>query len=164
LTKGGHLLAFCPLEEIGAYKLVCKAAKLDYRQALVWIKTNPAPVHREAYASAVEAIIWAVKPGGRPYRDPQAAKAGAESLNVFWGPGVPGSAKDRIHPTQKPEWLIRKLLKLHANADLGHRVIDPFAGGATTGVVCRQEGFACTMIERDEDIVRKAKIRLEAMR
>lgn len=163
LTKGGHVLAFCPLEAIGTYEAAFEAAGLDYRQALVWVKTNPAPVHREVYASAVEAIVWATKPGGKPYRDPEAAKAGAESLNVFWGPGVTGSAKDRIHPTQKPEWLIRKLLRLHASADLQHRVIDPFAGGATTGVVCRQEKIACTMIECDEEMVAKARIRLAAV-
>lgn len=163
LAKGGHLLVFCPLEAIGAYELVCKAAELEYRQCMIWIKTNPAPTHRPVYASAVEALIWAVKPGKVPYFNPKFKRAGAGSINVFSGPSVPGSANDRIHPTQKPEWLITELLNIHAAADFEHRVLDPFAGGATTGVVCKKLKLACTMIENDEDYVKKARIRLDAV-
>ena len=46
LVDGGQILAFCPLEAIGAYELACEAAGLDYRGALVWHKTNPGPAHR----------------------------------------------------------------------------------------------------------------------
>lgn len=164
LTKGGHLLVFCPLEYIGAYELAIQQAELDYRGAMVWVKSNPAPVHRDCYASAVEGIVWATKPGAKPWFNPEMAKAGAASWNVFQGPTVPGSAKDRIHPTQKPEWLIQRLLTTHASPELGHRVLDPFAGGGTTGVVCQKLRLACTMIERDEDFIKALKLRLEARR
>lgn len=164
LKKGGHLLVFCPLEYIGAYELACKVAELDYRQSLIWVKSNPAPVHRDVYASAVEAIVWATKPGGKPWFNHEQAKAGSSSWNVIQGPTVPGSAKDRIHPTQKPEWLITKLLTTHACPQLDHRVVDPFAGAGTTGVACQKLGLPCTLIESDEEFVKATKLRLEASR
>lgn len=162
LRPGGQMIVFCPLEAIGSYELAFQAAELEYRQALLWLKSNPAPVHRNVYATGVEAIVWATKPGARYYFNSQMAKAGAESLNVFSGPGVPGSAKDRLHPTQKPEWLIEKLLENHADQDA--HVCDPFAGSGTTGVVCQRLKLPCTMIERDEEFVKRARVRMEAAR
>jgi len=159
LTKGGHLLVICPLEAIGTYELVCQAAGLQYRQALVWANSNPTSSHRSPYVSAAEAIVWATKAGGRVYLEQEAAKAGALRTNVLSGPGVP--RKDRIHESQKPEWLIEQLLRTHACKQLEHRVIDPFAGSCTTGIVAKRLGLPCTLIEKDEDVVRKAKLRLK---
>ena len=41
-----------------------------------------------------------------------------------------------IHPTQKPEELIRKLIL--AASDEGDLIVDPFSGSGTTGVCSRQ--------------------------
>jgi len=163
LVPGGQIISFCPAEAIGAYELAFQAAGLEYRQFMIWLKTNPAPAHRDVYPNAVEALVWATKPGKKYYWDDRLQKAGAEAINVFQGSGVPGSAKDRVHPTQKPEWLISKLLHQHANPDLGHRILDPFAGSGTTGVVCKKMGLACTLIEENEEYVKAAKLRLEAV-
>jgi DNA modification methylase len=161
LVKGGSIVAFCPLEAIGAYEAAFKIAEMEYRGAMLWVKSNPAPVHRSSYASAVEAMVWASKPGAPYYFSEEVAKAGAASLNVFNGASVPGSSKDRFHPAQKPEWLITKLLRNHAHVRLQHRVLDPFAGAGTTGVCCKKLKLACTMIELDENYVKKARLRLE---
>jgi len=161
LVPGGQLLAFCPIEVVGDYEWICKVAGLEYRQCLLWKKTNPAPSHRPVYPYAVEAIVWAVKPGATPHFDRSVAGVGAEHSNVFSGPSMPGTSGDRVHPTQKPEWLISALLKIHAKAPM--HVFDPFAGSGTTAVCARKLGMPSTSIERDSKFVEVAVARLGAV-
>jgi len=59
------------------------------------------------------------------------------------------------HPTQKPERLIRNLLKV--NPDM---VIDPFMGSGTTGVACMQTGRKFIGIEIDEGYYKIAEKRI----
>ena len=53
---------------------------------------------------------------------------------------------NELHPTQKPEALIAKILA----ANVGETVLDPFAGSGTTGRACKDLGRKCTLIEREE--------------
>lgn len=53
----------------------------------------------------------------------------------------------KVHPTQKPEDLIKWCLTLFPEAQT---VLDPFAGSGTTGRACKDLGRKCTLIERDE--------------
>ena len=161
LVKGGTLLAFCPVEYIGDYEIAFEAAGLEYRQALFWHKTNPAPTHRPVYPYGIEAIVWAVKPGGTPHFDRKVASVGASNSNLYAGPGLPGSAKDRVHPTQKPDWLITALLKVHAPPQA--HVFDPFCGSGTTGVCARKLGMPSTLVDADPQWVKATTLRLDAV-
>ena len=160
LVPGGQVLIFCPLEAIGAYELACQAAGLEYRMSLIWCKTNPGTAHRATYLHGVEAIVWAVKPGGKVYFEDWASQAGGAALNWFEGP-ICGGNERLAHPTQKPLWLVTRLLQRHTTE--GHRVLDPFAGVGTTGAAARELGLACTLIEKDPRYVKMARARLEAM-
>ena len=53
------------------------------------------------------------------------------------------------HPTQKPEKLLAKIIL--ASSRPGDRVLDPFAGSGTTGVVARKLDREFQMIELDEE-------------
>lgn len=161
IKPGGQLLAFCPLEALGAYEVVINAAGLEYRMAIVWCKTNPGPAHRPTYVHAVEGIAWGVKPGARPYFEPWGDQSGGEALNWIEGPTCQGNER-LSHPTQKPEWLITKLINRHSQE--GATVLDPFAGVGTTGAVCMDLGRACTMMELEPKYVKLARMRLEARR
>lgn len=68
---------------------------------------------------------------------------------------------DRIHPTQKPEKLIRMLLKDYAQE--GFLIADFFSGSGTTAVVCKQEGFDFIAIEKDEEFYKKSVDRLNGI-
>lgn len=161
LAPGGQLLAFCPLEAVGSYEAVIQAAGLEYRMALIWCKTNPGAAHRPTYVHGTEAIVWAVKPGAKPFFQPWESQQGGESLNWVSGPICQGS--ERLdHPTQKPLWLIKRLI--HRHSQEGDQVLDPFAGVATTGVACMELKRGATLIERDDKYVKLARMRLEASR
>ena len=54
----------------------------------------------------------------------------------------------RWHPTQKPLKLLERLVKASTNE--GDLVLDPFAGGGSTGLACMRLGRRCLLIEKDE--------------
>jgi DNA modification methylase len=160
LEKGAHLLACSPLEAIGDYREICKALGLAWHGALIWHKTNPGTVHRPVYLSSVEAVIWATKPGTTYHFEPFENAGAPDCHNFVEGPICAGN--ERLdHPTQKPEWLIRRLLERHAH-EFSH-VLDPFAGVGTTLAVCKKLGLRCTGVERDDGYVKQARLRLEAL-
>jgi len=95
-----------------------------------------------------------VKPG---YGD-----SGSKS-RIFIVPKAP--TRERIvdgkrspHPTQKPEALIRHLVKL-VTPD-GGLVLDPFLGSGTLGVVCEGLGMRWQGIEREPEYADWAEARI----
>ncbi len=67
--------------------------------------------------------------------------------------------KERLdHPTQKPEWLIERLLDRHAL--LGMSVLDPFAGVGTVSLCCKRRGLSSAAIEIDPHYFDQARARL----
>jgi site-specific DNA-methyltransferase (adenine-specific) len=159
LAEGGQFLVFSPLEAIGEYKWVFESLGLNWRGAIVWKKTNPGTAHRNIYLSTVEAVCWATK-GDHYHFMPFENAGSAEAHNLIEGPICQGN--ERLdHPTQKPEWLIERLLKRHAPP--GGRVLDPFVGVGTTLVVCKRLGLEAEGIEVDPGFAHQAKHRLQAM-
>lgn len=62
-----------------------------------------------------------------------------------------------LHPTQKPEFLLRKII----NANVGDSVLDPFMGSGTTLVAAKLEGRKAVGIELNEKYCEIAAKRLE---
>lgn len=159
LADGGQILAFAPKEAVGEYKLVADAAGLTWRGAITWHKTNPGVVHRPVYLSACEEICWMTK--GDKYTFQPWDNAGAPEVhNHIEGP-ICGGNERLDHPTQKPEWLIRRLLERHTAPH--SRVLDPFCGVGTTLAVCKRLGLPAIGVERDEGYVHQARLRLQAL-
>lgn len=71
-------------------------------------------------------------------------------------PGVP--KEDRVHPTQKPEPVMRWAL-MNAPQD-ARTVLDPFMGSGTTLVACKRLGRMAIGIEQDESYCEMAVKRL----
>lgn len=63
-----------------------------------------------------------------------------------------------VHPTQKPEGIIRPLIAY--SVPPGGTVLDPFAGSGTTGVVARELGRRAVLIETDASYIAAASERL----
>tara|TARA_R110000868_G_C10605162_1_gene740878 strand:+ start:41 stop:685 length:645 start_codon:yes stop_codon:yes gene_type:complete len=64
----------------------------------------------------------------------------------------------KVHPTQKPEAVIRFSVAYATSKALVSTVLDPFMGSGTTLAVCRQEGIRSVGIDREEkycDIARQ---------
>jgi len=122
---------------------------------LVWHKYNAIPSVNNKYAPDLEFIVLA-RETGSPFNN-----MGVKEQSKLFRYPFP-SGKDRIHPTEKPVNLLRRLLRIHTNE--GNIVLDPFAGSMTTGIACHKENRDAVLIEIDKDMFEKAKTRLEGIR
>ena len=77
------------------------------------------------------------------------------------GERLKDAAGDKLHPTQKPEALLTRIL-LSASKP-GDVVLDPFFGSGTTGAVARRYGRTCVGIERDPTYAKAAAARIAAV-
>ena len=67
---------------------------------------------------------------------------------------------DKLHPTQKPEALLHRVMLSSTNP--GDVVLDPFFGTGTTGAVAKQLGRVFIGIEREENYAQSALARIAA--
>lgn len=65
------------------------------------------------------------------------------------------TSEKRIHPTQKPQKLIQRLINVSSNS--GDKVLDPFAGSGSTYIACKKLGRIPTTIEIDENYINLLK-------
>ena len=151
LRDGGALVAFTSEYLLAPYL----ASGLDHRSLLYWNKTNPVPNFRKQIVHAVEMAAWQTKGGAWTFN------AGGYRPNICRGPIMRGGLRTdekRWHPTQKPEWLIRKWIQLFSNE--GDLILDPFAGSGTTLRAAKDLGRRAIGIELDEEYCRIAAERM----
>jgi site-specific DNA-methyltransferase (adenine-specific) len=135
LTADGGLLAFTSDVLLPDY---IRSEHLTHRRVCVWHKTNAQPVFRGVgYQQSTEYIVWRTKGKATFY-------GGGAVPNVFEGP-KPHAAQ---HPTQKPDWLMARLVSLHSKQ--GDTILDPFMGSGTTLVASKRLGRKAIGIEREE--------------
>ena len=140
---------------------------------IVWRKANPMPNFRgRRFTNAHETMIWASKSSAaKSYTfHYDALKAGNEDTQVRsdWylplctgGERLKDEAGDKVHPTQKPEALLARILLSSSNP--GDVVLDPFFGSGTTGAVAKRLGRHFVGIERDPTYAEAAKARIAAV-
>ncbi len=125
---------------------------------VVWRKTNPMPNFRgRRFTNAHETLIWAAREQQSKYTfHYEAMKIFNDDLQMRsdWTLPLctgPERLKDRngdkLHPTQKPEALLNRVLL--ASSNRGDVVLDPFFGTGTTGAGAKQLGRIFIGIERD---------------
>jgi site-specific DNA-methyltransferase (adenine-specific) len=154
LPEGGSLIAFTSEFTLPAYL----TSGLNHRSLIYWHKTNPTPAFRQLYVRAVEMAVWQVKG-----KTGWTFNGGGYVPNVYEGPILAGHSvvndhEARIHPTQKPEWLMRALITLHSRP--GDVVLDPFVGSGTTLRAAKDLGRRAIGIEINERYCELAARRL----
>ncbi len=140
---------------------------------VIWRKANPMPNFRgRRFTNAHETMIWAARSAdAKGYTfNYEALKAGNEDCQVrsdWYLPICTGGErlKDdkgrKVHPTQKPEALLTRVLLSASNP--GDVVLDPFFGSGTTGAVARLLGRSFIGTERDETYAKAARDRIAAV-
>jgi modification methylase len=140
---------------------------------VVWRKANPMPNFRgRRFTNAHETLIWASKGAdAKKYTfHYEALKAGNEDLQMRSDWFIPlctgeerlkGADGRKVHPTQKPEALLARVLLSSSNP--GDVVLDPFFGTGTTGAVARKLGRRFVGIERDPAYAAAARRRIAAV-
>src|SRR5277367_901087 len=140
---------------------------------VIWRKSNPMPNFRgRRFTNAHETLIWASRDAAaRQYTfNYEALKAGNEDIQVRsdWAIALctgeerlKGADKKKLHPTQKPEALLARVILAASRPD--DLVLDPFCGSGTTGAVARQLRRRFIGFEREADYAAAAERRIAAV-
>lgn len=124
---------------------------------IVWRKANPMPNFRGTrFTNAHETLIWASRSEKSRYTfNYRAMKTLNDELQmrsdwefpICGGPERLKEGGHKVHPTQKPEALLYRVLL--ACTKPGDVVLDPFFGTGTTGAVAKRLGREWIGIERE---------------
>ncbi|MDH7487201.1 MAG: site-specific DNA-methyltransferase [Anaerolineae bacterium] len=137
---------------------------------VLWVKTNPVPNFRRVrFTNATETLLWVVKDKEVKsytinFDQVKAFGMGKVGANVWQLPvcagkeRVKGEDGRKLHPTQKPERLLERVILSSSNP--GDVVLDPMAGVGTTGVVAHRHGRRFILIEREPRYVAAIEQRL----
>jgi modification methylase len=136
---------------------------------IIWRKSNPMPNFRGTrFTNAHETLIWAARSRKSRvkfnYEALKQANDDTQMRSDWLIPICTGQERltddvgDKVHPTQKPEALIHRIL--NATTSPGDIVLDPFFGTGTTGAVARKLGRRFIGIEREQSYVSAALRRI----
>jgi len=140
---------------------------------IVWRKSNPMPNFRgRRFTNAHETLIWAARQAtNKNYTfNYEALKAGNDDIQMrsdWLFPLCTGEERlkgrdgKKLHPTQKPEALLARVLLAASRPD--DLVLDPFCGSGTTGAVAHRLRRRFVGIEREADYARAAQKRIAAV-
>jgi modification methylase len=136
---------------------------------IIWRKTNPMPNFRGTrFTNAHETLLWAAKSKDASprfnYRSMKSLNGGTQMRSDWTLPICTGRERlcdesgDKIHPTQKPESLLHRVILSTSGA--GDVILDPFFGTGTTGAVAKKLGRKFIGIEADASYAEAAYDRI----
>lgn len=155
LREGGSLYLFVGYRQSHLWGKALEQAGLSYNGLLVWHRTNPSPqIRKTRWCPAFDFILFYSK--GKPHifrwigqnEMHNVIRCGVPEIEAVWtGAICAGNERERHwHPTQKPRWLLEKIL--FVSSATGSQVLDPFAGsGSTAFAAQRLPGRQVTLIE-----------------
>lgn len=131
---------------------------------VTWQKLNPPPnMACKCFTHSTETVIWAVKDKKHytfNYQLMKELNGGKQHKDIWTGSLTkPSEKKYGKHPTQKPEYLLEKIIL--ASTKEGDVVLDPFMGSGTTGAVAIRLNRNFIGIEKDLVYFDISKNRLE---
>ena len=152
--KAPAMIIFCSYQQIPFVTEYAKKHGFKNSYPLYFVKDSSAQVLK-----AHMKIVGAVETALVLYRDklPKFNNDGRMILNWFhWR--IDGSHIPRIHPTQKPVSLLKRLIGIFT--DVGDVVIDPCAGSGSTLRACAELGRSCYGFEIDKKFYAAAKFQM----
>lgn len=138
------VLVFSDVESVHEWKASFVERKLEHIRTGLWIKEGATPQFTgDRPATGAEAIEIAHPKGRKRWN-------GGGTHAVWSYPIVlnRGSKDPRLHTTQKPLLLLKRLVSLFT--DEGDVILDCFAGSGTTGVAAAMLKRKAILVEQDE--------------
>lgn len=133
---------------------------------ITWQKTNPPPnLACRCFTHSTETILWAQKYEKKSrhffnYEKMKQMNGGKQMKDVWTGSLTkPSEKREGKHPTQKPEYLLEKMIL--ASTEEGQIILDPFCGSGTTGVVALKYNRKFIGIDNAEEYLQITQRRLE---
>ena len=125
---------------------------------IVWFKPNATPLLQTTRLAPSIELIWLAAKSKKYYFDYDLAKQinGGKQMRNMWQ--IPAQRHKTKHPTEKPEILLERIIAIGSKK--GARILDPFMGSGTTGVVAKALGRKFLGIENDKEYFTDAKKRI----
>lgn len=127
---------------------------------ILWHKTDATPnLSCTRFVADHENFLWARKDKKNIFNYKEMKEMnGGKQMRSIWPKGKTAGGK-RIHPTQKPEWLLERIIL--ATSKKNGIVFDPFLGSGTTAVVAKKNGRKYLGTELDKDYFKLAETRIK---
>lgn len=166
LTPNGTIFISGTFHNIYTVGMALEQCGFKILNNITWQKTNPAPnLSCRYFTHSTETILWARKndKNSKHYFNYNLMKElnGNKQMKDVWvGPLTKKSEKwAGKHPTQKPEYLLEKIIL--SSTRKGDKILDPFVGSGTTGVVAKRLNRNFVGIDFEEEYLKIARRRLE---
>lgn len=170
LKPGGSIWTFGTYHNIGLVNVLYNTLGVELLNEIIWYKPDATPnISGRRFCASHENILWGVVGDEPPtfnyedlksdsFKDDPINPRGKQPRSVWWI--SKNISDDTDHPTEKPEEVIRRIIKACSNE--GGVVMDPFLGSGTTAVVAKQMGREWFGIERNEEYADIAEERIES--
>ena len=142
--------------------LICYELGLEILNEILWHKLDATPnMSCTRFVADHENFIWARKGDKHTfnYEIMKDLNHGKQMRSV-WPSGKTLGGK-KVHPTQKPEWLIERIVL--ATSKENDVVFDPFMGSGTTAVICKKLNRRFIGCEINPEYVEIANKRLSSI-
>ncbi len=162
LREQGSGYVFTQDSYISSLREALEEAGLHVKATIAWHKTNPGTqIVRTNFKSSIEYILFFTKgQGGHTFN-----WQGENEMHNFINAPICGGGErvvdakgNVLHPTQKPEQVIRHFLDISSNR--GDIIFDGFMGVGTSGKVAKDKGRKFIGIEQDNTFFEAAQRRL----
>jgi len=129
---------------------------------ILWHKTDATPnLSCTRFVADHENFLWARKGNKNTFNYSLMKEMnGGKQMRSIWARGKTSGGK-KVHPTQKPEWLLERIVI--ATSKEGEIVFDPFMGSGTTAVVAKKLNRLYLGCEINPEYVELANKRLHSM-
>lgn len=126
---------------------------------ILWHKTDATPnLSCTRFVADHENFLWARKDKKNIFNYEDVKRInGGKQMRSIWPRGKTAGGK-RVHPTQKPEWLLERIIL--ATSKKNAVVFDPFLGSGTTAVVAKKLGRQYLGTELDKGYFKIAEARI----
>lgn len=175
LKPNGSIFIACSYHNMGESMMSLKANGFEVKNIITWNKSNAMPnLTRRVLTHTTEFVIWAVKGKGWIFNydklkelNPNKKQDGTDKqMRDIWTiPLCQGKerlrgedGKKALHPTQKPEELLKRIILGFSNED--DVILDPFAGSGTTPYIAKKYDRNFIAIEKEKKYVNAIEKRL----
>jgi len=175
LRPNGSIFIACSYHNMGESIMSLKANGFEIKNIITWNKSNAMPnLTRRVLTHTTEFVIWAVKGKGWIFNydklkelNPDKKQDGKDKQmrDIWTMPLCQGKerlrgedGKKALHPTQKPEELLKRVILGFSNEE--DIILDPFAGSGTTPYIAKKYNRNYIAIEKEIKYVKAIKKRL----
>ena len=166
LTDNGTIWISGTIHNIYVIGFVLEELGFKIINNITWQKTNPPPnMSCRYFTHSTETILWAkknIKRSKHTYNyDIMKSLNNNKQMKDVWSSATTSRKEKNFgnHPTQKPEWLLERIVL--ASTNKGDKVLDPFNGTGTTGVMCKKLERKYIGIDINKEYLNIAKSRIQ---